>query len=270
MLKLEHGFRAVDVDARLVPETAETCRGRAITPDRLEREMQQAGIVRAVVAPPVGESDGYLRANNAVARLSVDRPFVAFARIDGPRDPRDHPVAKLRNLTASRRDFHTAPGDVEQYAYDDRFHGFVLDPVRDGLPDAETLDRLGDAGLPVVVRAGDGFPPAAVEATLLRRSMPVVLAAFGGYPANREAMAAAISLLDDHDDLFLDTAHARYRDVLERALREYPDRVLFGSGAPTVHPDVGVMELLTLDVPADKMSRAFSKNPGRVVPALGR
>ncbi|WP_423751771.1 amidohydrolase family protein [Salinirarus marinus] len=270
MLELEHGFRVVDVDARLVPDGVEAKRGQPAAPDRLEREMQQAGIVRAVVAPDVGVSDGYLRANNAVARLSVDRPFVAFARIDGPRDPRDRPVAKLRNLTASRREFHTSPGDVEQYAYDDRFHGFVLDPVRDGLPDAETLDRLDDVGLPVVVRAGDGFPPAAVEATLLSRSMPVVLVAFGGHPANRESMAAAISLLDDHDDLFLDTAHTRYRDVLERALREFPDRVLFGSGAPDVHPDVGVMELLTLDVPEDLMRRAFSKNPGRVVPALAR
>jgi hypothetical protein len=268
VLEIEHGFRVVDVDAHLVPGDAEQAQGRAVGPDRLEREMHQAGIVRAVVGPESSAADGYLRANNAVARLSVGRPFVAFARIDGPRDPRDHPVARLRNLTVSRRDFHTSPDDVEQYAYDDRFHGFVLDPVRDGLPDAATLDRLADVDLPVLVRAGTDFPPVAVEATLLQRSMPVVLAEFGGHPANRESMHAAISLLDDHDQLFLDTAHTRYRDVLERALREFPDRVLFGSGAPDVHPDVGVMELLTLDVPEDLMRRAFSKNPCRVVPAL--
>jgi predicted TIM-barrel fold metal-dependent hydrolase len=60
----------------------------------------------------------------------------------------------------------------------------------------------------------------------------------------------------------------RYRDVLEDAVREHPDRVLFGSGAPTVHPNVAVMEVLTLDVPEDAMTRVFSKNASRVVDAL--
>jgi predicted TIM-barrel fold metal-dependent hydrolase len=44
--------------------------------------------------------------------------------------------------------------------------------------------------------------------------------------------------------------------------------VLFGSGAPSAHPNVGVMEILTLDVSEDKMHRAFSKNAARVIDAL--
>jgi predicted TIM-barrel fold metal-dependent hydrolase len=47
-----------------------------------------------------------------------------------------------------------------------------------------------------------------------------------------------------------------------------PERVCFGSGAPETHPNVGIMELLTLDVPEDAMRKAFDKNPSRVVPAL--
>jgi hypothetical protein len=81
-------------------------------------------------------------------------------------------------------------------------------------------------------------------------------------------MHGAVDLLDDHDRLYLDTSAVRHRDVLERGLREHPDRVLFGSGAPTVHPDVAVMELLTLDVPANALERAFDANPSRVVDAL--
>jgi predicted TIM-barrel fold metal-dependent hydrolase len=49
---------------------------------------------------------------------------------------------------------------------------------------------------------------------------------------------------------------------------QHPDRVLFGSGAPDAHPNVAVMQVLTLDVSEDKMRRAFSKNATRVVPAL--
>jgi hypothetical protein len=270
MLELEHGFRVVDVHARLDPDGAESARfGRDVGPERLEREFHQAGVVAAVLAPgPRPEGEGYLRANNAVARLSVDRPFLPLARLGGPRDPSDRPAARLRNLTATRRDHHAGPDDVEQYGYGDRFHGFALDPARDGLPDEETLDRLDDVGLPALVRAGDGFTPAAVEATLLRRSFPVVLESFGGFPLDRDLMGAAIELLDRYDRLYLETSFVRYRGVLEQGLLEHPDRVLFGSAAPAAHPNVGVMELLTLDVPEDLMRRAFSKNAVRVFPAL--
>ncbi|MFC6725898.1 amidohydrolase family protein, partial [Halobium palmae] len=139
----------------------------------------------------------------------------------------------------------------------------------DGLPEADVLDQLDDVGAPVFVHAGHGFPPAAVAETLLRFDFPVVLRSFGGYPLDRELMVVALDLLDDYDHLYLDTCAVRYRGVLERGLLEHPDRVLFGSGAPDVHPDVAVMELLTLDVPEDAMRKAFSKNPSRVVPALG-
>jgi len=270
MLELNHGFRVVDVYATLEPDAGSVAsRGRDVRPDQLEREYHQAGVVRAVVVPGRREAGtGYLRANNAVARLSVDRSFVAFARINGPRDPTDTAAARVRNLTASRQEHHTAPTDVEQYAYDDRFHGFVLDPIHDGLPDEETLDRLDDVGLPVTVVAGDAFPPGAVAETLLRGEFPVVLSGFGGYPLDRERMHAAIDLLDTYDDLYLDTGYVRFRDVLERGVLEHPDRVLFASGAPAAHPNVAVMEVLTLDVSEDMMRRVFSKNPSRVVPGL--
>jgi hypothetical protein len=271
MLEFEHGFRVVDVRCRLDPDaTAVETRGRDVTPERLERELTQAGVVRAVVsAGPTPAGEGYLRANNAVARLSVERPFVAFARLGGPRDPRDHPAARLRNLTASRESHHASPDDVEQYAYDDRFHGFTLDPARDGLPDRETLDRLTDVDLPVFVHAGEGFPPSAVAETLLRRGLTVVVGSFGGFPLNRDLTAATLDMLDDFENCYVETAFVRYRDPLERALLEHPDRVLFGSGAPETHPSVGVTEILTLDVSEDAMRRAFRKNAVRVMDVLG-
>ncbi|MFB6300892.1 MAG: amidohydrolase family protein [Halobacteriales archaeon] len=270
MLELEHGFRVVDVHARL--DTGPTgdvveAHGPPTTPERLEREMRQAGIIRSVVFP--GYSDGgYLRANNTVARHAVDRLFIAFARLNGPRDPSDTPVAKLKNLTASREEKHTDPTDVERYGYDDRFAGFKLDPLRDGLPGEAVLETLAEVGLPVLVHVGEGFPPAAVEATLLDRSFPVIIAHFGGYPLRRDYMSTTIDLLDSYDECYLDTSVVRYRDLLERALLEYPHRILFGSGAPDVHPNVAVMELLTLNISEDAMRKAFAKNATRVVPQL--
>ena len=271
MLELNHGFRLVDVHARLDPtdEAEVASRGRETTPEVLERELRQAGVVRAVVSPgerPAGE--GYLQANNAVARLSVDRPFLAFARINGPREPGSGTSSRLRNLATSRAAHHTNPDDIEQYAYDDRFHGFTLAPGVDGLPDAETVAVLEEVGLPLAVHAGRAFPPNAAAETLLDQDLPVILAGFGGYPLDRGLMTDAIDLLDRYDRLYLDTAGVRFRSVLERALLEHPDRVLFGSGAPEVHPNVSVMELLTLDVPEDAMRRVFSANPSRVVSGL--
>ncbi|ADQ67995.1 tim-barrel fold metal-dependent hydrolase [Halogeometricum borinquense DSM 11551] len=272
MLELNHGFRVVDLHARLDPDSEEAVatRGREISAERLERELHQAGVVCAVVSPGRRtEGEGYLRANNAVARMSVDRPFVAFARINGPRDPSGRASARLRNLTTSRDESHADPEDIEQYAYDDRFHGFTLAPAVDGLPDEETLDQLENVGLPTLVHVGEAFTPDDAVETLLDRDFPVIFAGFGGYPLNRDLMHRSIDLLDEYDDLYVDTSYVRFRGVMERALLEHPDRVMFGSGAPEAHPNVGVMELLTLDVSEDAMRRAFSKNAARVVTELG-
>jgi predicted TIM-barrel fold metal-dependent hydrolase len=269
MLELEHDFRVVDSHCRLEADADDTSlRGRAITPEKLERELSQAGIVRAVVFPEP-EPENYLRANDAVARHAVDRPFIPFARLNGPRDPTGTPVSKLRSLAAARREQHLSPDDIEQYGYGDRFQGFKLDPAKDGLPGEGVLDVIEAVELPVLVHVGEGFPPEAVEQTLLHRSFPVIMAHFGGYPLNRDLMDEALTLLGRFDDCYVDTSVVRYRHVLERAMLEHPDRVLFGSGAPDVHPTVGLMEILTLDVPEDAMRKAFSNNPSRVIPALG-
>jgi len=270
MLELEHGFRVVDCHAYLDhDEMAVTTYGRDTGPDQLERECHQAGIVRAAVSPsPHAEATGYLRANNAVARLSVDRPFLAFARLNGPLDATGGAIATMRNMRATRENDHTRPGDIEQYAYDDRFHGFVLDPAVDGLPDEEVRDELGAVDLPVIVYCRDSFPPRAAEGELIGEGFPVVLAGFGGYPMERQRMAESLDLLDAYDRLYLDTWAVRSRELLERGLLEYPDRLLFGSGTPQVHPNVAIMEILTLDVSEDAMNKVFNKNPTRVIPGF--
>jgi hypothetical protein len=263
MLELEHGFQALDIHARL-PEDD----GGPFDPERLERELEQAGITRAVVFPPADPDRGLLGANNAVARGSVDRPFVAFARIGGPRRVPDGIGARLQNAL-SLGSAETTAEDVEQYAIDDRFHGFVLDPRRDGLPAAETLEQVEASELPMIVHAGAGFPIDVLEGILLDREIPVIVAHFGGYPLDREAMDSAIDMLARHDRCYLDTSHVRFREPLERAIREHPDRVLFGSGTPAIHPTVAVTELLTLDVPEDGLRKVFTANPSRVVDGLG-
>jgi hypothetical protein len=270
MLELEHGFRVFDIHTRLDPdEEAIAVHGRDISPEVLEREMHQAGVVRAAASPgrtPPGE--GYLRANNAVARLSVDRPLLAFARLNGPRSAAGGIVGRLRTLAAQPRSHHTTAADVEQYAYDDRYHGYTLAPATDGLPSEPVLEALADVGDPVLVHAGRRFPPAVAAETLLDAGFPVVLTSFGGHPLDQELMWDANDLLGEYDDLYLDTAFVGYRDVLEAGLLEHPDRILFGSGTPAIHPNVGVMEMLTLNVSEDAMRRAFTKNPARLVPAF--
>lgn len=266
MLELEHGFRIVDTHVALEPD--ETKRPRDIGgPEQVEREMRQAGIVESVVFP-AQRDDSYLKANNAVARMAVDHPFVAFARINGVREPATSTASRLRNVARSRTTEHTAPDDIEQYAYEDRFEGFMLDPSTDGLPDEEVLDALDNVGLPVLTYGGVGYPPESIEATLLRYDIPVIIAHCGGYPLRRELMRETIDLLDRHEDCYVDTSYVRFRDPLERAVMEHPDRVIFGTGAPSAHPNVAVMEILTLDVPEDAMRKVFWKNGSRLIEPL--
>lgn len=269
MLELEHGFRVVDVYARLPPNGASTGgRHTTNTSDRLEREMHQAGITRSVVFPPANAETSYVGANNGVARRSVDRPFIPLARINGTQRPKTSPIGRLRNAVSTRQPYHTTPDDIEKYAYDDRFHGFVIDPSVDDYPDEAVLETLDAVGAPVLVSGDGDVRPAHLEATLLERSFPVVVAHFGGHPLERSRMHEMVELLDHYDDCYVETSFVQYREFLERALLEHPDRVLFGSGVPACHPNVAVMEILTLDVSEDKLWRAFSKNACRVFEAL--
>lgn len=266
MLELEHGFRVVDAHVQLEPDERRRPRGIG-DPEQVEREMHQAGIVDSLVFP-AGREDSYLKANNAVARVAVDRPFVAFARINGIRDPGTGASSRLRNVTRSRADHHTSPGDIEQYAYEGRFEGFALDPTVDGLPDAEVLEALESVGRPVVTYGGHGFPPDAVEGTLLEYEFPLVVAHCGGYPLEEGLVNETIDMLDSYESCYVDTSFVRLRDPLERAVMEHPDRVIFGSGAPAAHPNVAVMEILTLNVPEDAMRKVFWKNAARVIEPL--
>lgn len=269
MLELNHGFHVVDVRAHLRTPT-DRASGRSVTAEDLEREMHHAGIVRSVVAPAPGTAgeSGYVKANNAVARQSIERPLAALSRIDGPRQPGRSPGAMIRSAVERRQDTHVTPEDVEQFGYDDRFHGFALDPTADGIPDQAVLEVIDEVGLPLFVYGGTGFPPERIESALLPRSVPVIVGHFGGHPLNRSMMSQAIGLLDTHDELYLDTAAVRYRGLLERAIREHPDRILFGSGTPDVHPGVGVMEILTLNVPEDAMARVLSGNAARIIETI--
>jgi predicted TIM-barrel fold metal-dependent hydrolase len=267
MLELEHGFKIIDTHVELEPDQTRRPRGIG-DPEQIEREMQQAGIVESLVF--AGQRAGsYLKANNAVARMAVDRPMEAVARINGTHDPGTDPGARLRNVVRRRSSTHTSPDDIEQYAYEDRFVGFMIDPVADGLPDEDVLAQLEAVERPVITYGGQSYPPETIESTLLEYDFPLVIAHFGGYPLDSELMENGIDLLERHEDCFLDTSFVRLRDQLERALMEHPDRVLFGSGAPAAHPNVGVMEILTLDVPEDAMKKAFSKNVTRLLDEVG-
>ena len=261
MLELEHGYPAVDAHTRLAPDAGSQDRGYMVAPDRLERELRQAGIVRSLVATPPGPED-YVGPNNWVARVAVDRPFVPAARIAGSEPMVAGRLERVRAAVSGDEREGTSPADAERYGYGDRFQAFVLDPVVDGLPNRDLLDTLEDVGLPVVVDAWDGGLPD----RLLEWSFPLVLAGFGG--GGRDQIASVVDACGSHDQLYLDTRFVRHRDVLERALLEHPDRVVFGSGAPACHPDVAVMEILTLDVSEDLLRRALWKNAARVIPAL--
>ncbi len=276
MLELEHGFHVVDVNTHLAPE-----RG-AVGPDQLERELRQAGIVEAIVSPPPtpteelrpassnatsGSPTQYLAANNAVARLSVDRPFVAFARITGSRPVAATRRNRLKSVLNGPMPGQTTPADIERYGYDDRFHGFALDVTLDGVPNEALVGALEAVGLPVIACLG-GESPGVLPTALLERSVPVVLSPIGGNPLNPAHLHETIDCLDTYDHCYLETSGVRYRSVLERALLEHPDRVLFGSGTPSRHPNVAVMEVLTLDVTEDRFIRAFSKNADRVIEAV--
>lgn len=114
-----------------------------------------------------------------------------------------------------------------------------LMPHADGLPGPETLERIGAAGIPILIHAGANCPVAWVERHVMAHTDgPVILAHMGAWPCAMEELEAAVALAKREPRVHLETSGVWIGNFLTYAAAHVPEQILFGSNAPMCAPSV--------------------------------
>lgn len=195
---------------------------------------ERAGIQRTVLFAAF-HSD-YAVANREVAEIVARAPerFYGFAFVHATRD-RGRVRAMIRVA-------------VEQY-------GFLGIKVHhhDARLSREVCEAAREYGLPVLYD-----PTGEVSmAELLAREYPDVNFIFphlGSFADDWQAQQAFIDPLSRHPNIYTDTSAIRRFDLLEQAVeRAGPEKILFGSDGPWLHPGVELAKVLALGLrPSDR------------------
>lgn len=224
---------------------------------------QEAGVRTAAVFPTV--RPGYRQANEALLAFAAGTPSIKpFARLGGRVPVTSPQLWQLRSAARSRVGSRApdlgAPADLARYA------GAMTVPHVDGVPAPELLAELGRLGRPLVVHCGEHAPVELVERELVERTTgPVILAHLGAFPASAPHLAAALDLVRRHDRVFLETSASWLAEFVAIAARAAPDKLLFGSGTPLMHPQVAWRHVAAAIVDDDVAVAVAHGNAERVL-----
>lgn len=192
----------------------------------LERA-DRAGITETVLLPAF-HSD-YAIANAGLARIVSARPgrFHGFAGVHAERDR-----GRVRDLISTAAQEYGFKG-IKVHAHDARISREICESAR-------------EFGLPVIYDvAGE------VSVTeLLAREYPdvaFIIPHLGSFADDWKAQMALIDPLTRHANIFADTSGVRRFDVLLEAVqRAGPEKILFGSDGPYLHPGVELAKVKAL------------------------
>lgn len=202
---------------------------------------QRAGIQKTVLFAAF-HSD-YAVANREVAQIVASQPhrFYGYAFVDAARD-RGRMDALIRVA-------------IEQY-------GFIGIKVHrhDARISREVCEAARAYGLPVLY---DPMGEVSI-ADLLATEYPdvnFVIAHLGSFSDDWRAQQAFIDPLSRHPNIYTDTSGIRRFDLLEQAVRRAgPEKVLFGSDGPWLHPGLELAKVAALGLKASDLAMVLGGN----------
>ncbi|MFQ6131688.1 MAG: amidohydrolase family protein [Armatimonadota bacterium] len=213
-----------------------------ITPEMIIEPAREAGIDATVVFPVTYPT--YLAANREIMDAVAQYPaeLIGFARL---------------NPTTEN-----AVGELEA-AVEGGLRGLKLHHGCDGFDlDCEqvhaVLDRCAELSWPVVFHSG-GAVPELVELAGAHPETTVVFGHMGcmwDWQAARQCIAAA----QEMDNVLLETSSMMVIWMVEEAGRAVPDKVLFGSDAPAMHPKVELEKVRCARLPDETKARISGHN----------
>src|SRR5829696_5927773 len=206
----------------------------------------RAGIDRTVLFAAFHTD--YSLANREVARIVRSRPqrFYGFAFIHSQRD-RGRVRAMVREAVTE--------------------HGFVGIKVHrhDASITREVCESAREFSLPVIYDVAGQV--SVVE--LLAEEYPdvsFIIPHLGSFSDDWSAQLALIDHLVRHANVYADTSGVRRFDLLEQAVRRAgPDKVLFGSDGPWLHPEVELAKIKALRLPAPDENLVLGGNFLRLI-----
>jgi predicted TIM-barrel fold metal-dependent hydrolase len=207
----------------------------------------RAGIDRTVLFAAF-HSD-YATANREVARIVRSRPnrFYGFAFINPRRD-----AGRVHSM-------------VEEAV---KHHGFVGIKVHrhDSPITREVCESARQFSLPVLYDVVGEV--SAVE--LLAEEYPTlnfIIPHLGSFSDDWKAQLALIDHLVRHPNVYADTSGVRRFDLLEQAVRRAgPNKILFGSDGPWLHPEVELAKIKALRLSAREEQLILGGNFLRLIP----
>jgi predicted TIM-barrel fold metal-dependent hydrolase len=198
--------------------------------DRYLPRASRAGIEHTVLFAAF-HSD-YLVANREVARIVASRPdrFTGFAFVHAV-----HDRGRVRDLLREAVEVHGFRG-VKVHRHDARISREICEVARAyGIP--VLYDVMGEVS--VVELLAREYP-----------SVDFIIPHLGSFADDWRAQQALIDHLVRHPNVYTDTSGVRRFDLLEEAVqRAGPEKVLFGSDGPWLHPGVELDKVRLLRLP---------------------
>ncbi|HKE26044.1 MAG TPA: amidohydrolase family protein [Bryobacteraceae bacterium] len=195
-----------------------------------------AGIQRTVLFPAF-HSD-YESANRAVARIVQRRPdrFFGFAFVHADRD--QGRVREMVRIAVERYGFH----GIKVHRYDARISREICEAAREfSLP--VLYDPMGEVSIAELL-AGE-YP-----------DVDFIFAHMGSFADDWRAQTAMVDPLVRCPNIYSDTSGIRRFDLLLTAIRRAgPQKFLFGSDGPWLHPGLELAKVMALGLnPADRQA----------------
>jgi predicted TIM-barrel fold metal-dependent hydrolase len=206
----------------------------------------RAGIQRTVLFPAF-HSD-YAFANREVAKIVAAAPqrFYGFAFVNAAQDR-----GRVREMIRVAVEQYGFVG-IKVHRYNARLSSEICEAAREyHLP--VLYDPTGEVSI----------------AELLAREYPDVNFIFphlGSFSDDWQAQQAFIDPLSRHPNIYADTSGVRRFDVLEEAVkRAGPEKILFGSDGPWLHPGVELAKVMLLGLSAADQALVLGGNLLRLI-----
>jgi uncharacterized protein len=221
--------------------------------DAYLRRARQAGIKRTVVFP-VFQSD-YSTGNRDVARLvaSLAGRLIGFAMVHAGRD-----AGQVREIVREAVVRHGFRGI--------KVHGLEHMPTREVCETARAFNvplLVDVAGKAHVI---DMFAPQYPDVNF-------IIAHLGSFADDWRSHERVIEQLVRYDNVYADTSGVRRFDYLVKAVkRAGPNKILFGSDGPWLHPGVELYKIRMLQLPVEFERLILGDNAAHLIlsPHVGR
>jgi predicted TIM-barrel fold metal-dependent hydrolase len=216
--------------------------------DAYLRRARAAGIQRTIIMPTFPADS--VRANREVAAIAARRPdrLIPFAWV--------HPRRDAGNV-----------GEVLDVAVTAGMRGVKVH-AREASPGREVCEEAAQRQLPILVdvlgRAHliDLFAPAFPQVTF-------IVAHLGSFMDDWRVHQAVIDALGRHPNVYTDTSGVRRFDYLVQAVRRHPQKVIFGSDGPWLHPGLELQKIRLLGLPARTEALILGVTLQRILAATG-